>query len=98
MIKNTNISLNQTVSKVKGNIVSDMSGEKVMLSVKNGKYYSLGDIGGEIWDLIEGGISVNQLITSIMSTYEVDRAKCEKQVVSFLEHLLDESLIEISNS
>ena len=51
MIKNQNISLNQTLSQVKGNIVSDMGGEKVMLSVNNGKYYNLGEIGGDIWDL-----------------------------------------------
>jgi len=33
---------------VEGNIVSNMDGEKVMLSIKNGKYYNLGEIGGFI--------------------------------------------------
>ena len=35
---------------MKGNIVSDMGGEKVMLSIENGKYYNLGEMGGEIWE------------------------------------------------
>ena len=52
MIKNRTLSIQQSVRQVKGNIVSDMDGEKVMLSVENGKYYNFGDIGegfGNLW-------------------------------------------------
>ncbi|MDQ0198798.1 lasso peptide biosynthesis PqqD family chaperone [Neobacillus ginsengisoli] len=92
------ISIGQTVSQIKGNIVSDMGGEKVMLSVKNGKYYNLGGIGGDIWDLIEEKKSVNQLVSTLLTDYEVDQSECEKQVISFLELLLNEGLIEISDN
>ena len=54
MITNQNISLNDEVSQREGNIVSDMGGEKVMLSINNGKYYNLGEMGGEIWECNEG--------------------------------------------
>ena len=40
MIKNQNISLENMIVQSKGNIVSDMDGEKVMLSINNGKYYN----------------------------------------------------------
>jgi hypothetical protein len=96
MIKSGNISLGQSVVQIKGNIVSNMGGEKVMLSVKNGKYYNLGDIGGAIWDLIEEKTSVNQLVIKLMSNYEVAQSECEDQVISFLELLFEEGLIEIS--
>ena len=95
MIKNLNVSLTQTVSQVKGNIVSDMSGEKVMLSVDKGKYYNLGEIGGQIWDLIEEKIDINQLVVTLMSKYNVEQSECEEQVIAFLEHLLEEELIEV---
>ena len=36
------MSLKSVVSQVEGQIVSDMGGEKVMLSIPNGKYYNLG--------------------------------------------------------
>ncbi|MEY2192774.1 lasso peptide biosynthesis PqqD family chaperone [Neobacillus sp. BF23-41] len=98
MIKNKGISLNKIVVQVKGNIVSDMGGEKVMLSVKNGKYYNLGEIGGEIWDLIEEKIPVNQLISLLKSKYNVVQTECEEQVISFLYHLVEEGLIEISDN
>lgn len=78
-----------------GNIVSDMDGEKVMLSISNGKYYNLGKIGGVIWDLIEKPISYLELVDFLVSNYEVDRGECEQQVLSFLESLKKEELIEI---
>jgi len=96
MIKSGNISLGHSVVQTKGNLVSNMGGEKVMLSVKNGKYYNLGEIGGAIWELIEEETSVNQLVTKLLSNFNVTQNECEEQVVSFLELLLEEGLIEIN--
>lgn len=90
------VSLEDMIMQVQGNIVSDMSGEKVMLSVKNGKYYNLGKTGGEIWELIEEPVLVLELINSLTTIYEVEKADCEAHVLPFLEHLLKEELIEIS--
>ncbi|MEI5893021.1 lasso peptide biosynthesis PqqD family chaperone [Bacillus cereus] len=95
MIKKQVILLNQCVEQVKGNVVSDMDGEKVMLSIKNGKYYNLGRLGGVIWELIEKSIPVTQLVTTLMSEYEVEKLQCEGQVISFLEMLLEEGLIVV---
>jgi hypothetical protein len=95
MIKNQHISLNHSIVQGKGNIVSDMDREKVMLSVKNGKYYNLGEVGGKIWELIWAPISVTHLVTNLISEYDVKQSECEQQVISFLERLLQEDLIHI---
>lgn len=95
MITNENISISQIVSQNEGNIVSDMDGEKVMLSIHNGKYYNLGEIGGEIWELIEKPISIQEVITTLLSQYDVTQEQCEEQVLSFLSLLKTEGLIEI---
>ncbi|NYE03841.1 hypothetical protein F4694_000560 [Bacillus niacini] len=97
MIKNINISLNQFVAQVEGNIVSNMGNEKVMLSVKNGKYYNLGEIGGVIWDLIEKRTEVNELVSTLLTIYDVEMSVCVDHVISFLEPLLEEGLIELSD-
>ena len=95
MLTNQTILLENIVSQCEGNIVSNMGEEKVMLSVQNGKYYNLGEIGGEIWDLIESPKSVNEVISSLLNVYDVTQAECEEQVLSFLEHLFNEKLIEL---
>ncbi|QOR65463.1 lasso peptide biosynthesis PqqD family chaperone [Cytobacillus suaedae] len=96
MIKNTAINLDSIVTQSEGNIVSDMDGEKVMLSINNGKYYNLGEIGGAIWDLMEGHASVKQLVAILMDKYQVDEMECEEHVMLFLTHLEVEGLIRVS--
>ncbi|WP_261381674.1 lasso peptide biosynthesis PqqD family chaperone [Paenibacillus cremeus] len=88
------IDTKQTIAQLKGNIVSDMGGEKVMLCIKNGKYYNLGAIGGHIWELMSEPTTIEQLVSDLMSVYAVERSDCEEQVASFLKHLMNEGLIE----
>ncbi|WP_406944821.1 lasso peptide biosynthesis PqqD family chaperone [Halobacillus sp. SY10] len=89
------VALVQIVQQKEGHIVSDMDGERVMLSIENGKYYNLGELGGEIWDKIEQPKHVSELIDDLLEVYEVERDVCEEQVQAFLEHLRDENLIEV---
>ena len=93
MLKTNSISLKSTIVQSQGNIVSDMDGEKVMLSVKNGKYYNLGEIGGAIWEHLESPILISDLIIALMSEYDVNETECEEQVLSFLNLLAMENLI-----
>ena len=97
MIKNVKLEKEQVVFQVEGNIVSDMEGEKVMLSIHNGKYYNLGDIGGDIWDLLTEPISIESVIAKLQLQYEVGLKECEEHVVTFLHQLHSEGLIRLDN-
>ena len=44
----------QVVVRAEGCIVSDMGNEKVMMSIRNGKYYNLGEVGGRMIKKMEG--------------------------------------------
>lgn len=95
MNKHAAISLHHRLVQGKGNIVSDMGGEKVMLSVHNGKYYNLGEIGGRIWELMEHPTTAGDVVSALTAEYEVSRQDCEQHVISFLEMLSRENLIEV---
>ncbi|MFC0560083.1 lasso peptide biosynthesis PqqD family chaperone [Halalkalibacter alkalisediminis] len=97
MIKNVKLGKEQVVSQVEGNIVSDMDGEKVMLSIHNGKYYNLGDIGGDIWDLITKPISIEGVIAKLQLQYDVETEECEEHVLNFLHQLHSEGLIKLES-
>lgn len=97
MIKSQSISLSHIVAQNDGNIVSDMGGEKVMLSVHNGKYYNLGETGGVIWDSIKKPIVVKELIAALISVYAIEQTECEEQVISFLGLLYEEGLIQLED-
>lgn len=98
MKRKQSILLTQWVVQGKGNIVSEMDGEKVMMNIQNGKYYNLSKVGSKIWDMMKEPISVAQLVNALMSSYAVGQTECEEQVRSFLEHLFEENIIEIGET
>ncbi|OME83939.1 metallophosphoesterase [Paenibacillus sp. FSL A5-0031] len=87
--------LEQLIVQDTNNIVSDMGGEKVILSINNGKYYNLGLMGSQIWVLIKEPVTITNVIDALLQEFEVAREVCEEQVLSFLSHLLEERLIYI---
>jgi len=91
----TRISKLETIVQAQGNLASNMNGETVMMSVESGKYYSLGEVGGRIWSLIESPMTVESLVAALTEEYDVPAAACEAEVVSFLEHLAKERLIVV---
>ncbi|PJN91783.1 lasso peptide biosynthesis PqqD family chaperone [Bacillus sp. mrc49] len=93
MIDSSVVSKNKVVIQKKGNIVSNMDGETVMLSIDKGNYYNLGVLGGEIWSLIEEPMKIDDLIVKLMSEYEVQQLDCEEEVLSFISDLYEEDLI-----
>ncbi|MED3869231.1 lasso peptide biosynthesis PqqD family chaperone [Priestia megaterium] len=95
MIKSDQILPKHIVTQSGGNIVSDMGNEKVMLNIENGKYYNLGEIGGDIWESISKPTQVNELVNHIVKKYDVQTDKCEEEVISFLENMYQENLIEL---
>ena len=95
MIKSEQILPKHVVTQSEGNIVSDMGNEKVMLNIENGKYYNLGEIGGDIWESISKPTQVNELVNHIVKKYDVQIDKCEEEVISFLENMYQENLIEL---
>jgi hypothetical protein len=95
MIKNPSIPLHSQIVQQKGNIVSDMDGDKVMMNIAYGSYYNLGKIGGRIWELAAAPITAVEIVNTLMSEYDVEQTVCEEHVVSFLKQLMDAKLIQI---
>jgi hypothetical protein len=89
------ITLQSIISAKKEIVAADMDGDTVMMSVEAGKYYNLGTTGGMIWKMLESPISVATLITKLLERYEVTREQCEADVLSFLNEVKKEGLLEV---
>ncbi|MFD1952802.1 lasso peptide biosynthesis PqqD family chaperone [Paenibacillus thailandensis] len=90
--------LNAVVVQSEGYLVSDMNGEKVMLSIENGKYYNLGQIGGRIWELINTPVTIRDVVKQLLEEYEIDQETCTRQVFAFLHQLAGEGLVQASKT
>ncbi|MGG4340588.1 lasso peptide biosynthesis PqqD family chaperone [Paenibacillus lautus] len=89
------ITTDALVVQSEGFLVSDMDGEKVMLSIENGKYYNLGRIGGRIWELISSPVTISNMVDQLVLEYEIEPELCEQQVRLFLKQLATEGLVRV---
>jgi hypothetical protein len=89
--------LHATVVRNPGQISADLDGEVVVLSIDNGKYYNMDEVGSRIWALLERPISVAALIDLLVGEFEVEREICEVELLAFIRDLHAGGLVQISD-
>jgi len=67
--------------------------EVVMVNLNNGSYYSMDKAGAVIWNLIDQGITVKQIIELIKDKYSGESSEIERGISQLLVELQKEELI-----
>jgi len=71
-----------------------IDGEVVIIHLKSGTYYSLQNVGANIWNLLENGANVTEIITQITHQYDGNHSEIENAVNQLISKLQEENLIE----
>jgi hypothetical protein len=83
------------VVAAKEQVSCDVGGEAAILNMRNGIYYGLDSVGARVWDLIQQPQSVADLHATVLREYDVESARCERDLLDLLQSLLAEGLIEL---
>jgi hypothetical protein len=89
------ISPESMISKTTKIITSNIGDETVMMSIKNGYYYGMNNIGSTIWELLKKPMRVSELCDILTEKFNVSAEKCLKDVIEFLTFLREENLIQV---
>ena len=73
----------------------DLEGEAVILSLKSGEYFGLNGVGSRIWELVRQPTTVRDIREAIVAEFDVDSDRCQRDLLKWLEEMVDEGLIEI---
>lgn len=87
--------LNSKIVQNKKIDASDIDGDKVMMDLDKGMYFSLNSVGSRIWDIIENPITIDQVVEVLLSEYDIDKNECKETVVSFIKGLEENELIKV---
>jgi hypothetical protein len=87
-----------TIAVAKDKLSADLADEAVVLDLKSGMYYGLDEVGARIWMLIQEPRTVNQVRDALVREYEVDADRCERDLVAFLQELVDQGLVEVRDA
>ena len=71
-----------------------VSGRLVLLDARSGAYYSLDDVGARVWELCDGSRTVADAVATISGEYAADAATVETDVLTLLDDLVRERLIQ----
>jgi hypothetical protein len=89
------VTLSSIVLPVQEQVSCDLSGEVVILNMRNGEYFGLNPVGARVWELLQSHHSVQQILEVLLEEYpDVDRETCTADLFRLLEELADADLIE----
>lgn len=70
-----------------------MDGEAILINLSNGVYYSMDQVGGVIWELVEGQHSVEEMVATLSARYEVSVEQAQADVERLVKELVEENLV-----
>ena len=98
MSANATLAIDSLVVRSQDQLSGDIDHEVVLLSLNQGAYYQLNDVGSRIWELLETPTTVESVIEQMVKEFDVTRDTCEAQVFDFLRALLAERLIVVASA
>ena len=70
-----------------------IDGEAILINLASGNYYSMDKVGARVWERIEVGASVDELVVSIISLYDVAEEEARRDIERLVEALVEEGLV-----
>lgn len=91
----TEIQPTNIVSRDPGLLFSAVDCEIVVFQINQGAYFSLDEIGADIWRRIESPVTVATLCDDLAIEYAADRAIIEQDVLALLADMAAAELINL---
>ena len=72
---------------------SVLDGEAVMIHLQSGRYYSAEGSAAVVWQLLESGVSLGDIVTKVAEHFGVSRDRAGEDVGRFVTELVREELL-----
>src|ERR1700681_4857614 len=84
------------ISRSPSVLTAEVDGEVVMMSIEQGRYFGLDDIGSDIWRRIEPPCSFAALIDGLAADYEAYRATIAADVQNLLGRMVEQDVVRLA--
>ena len=71
----------------------EIDGETVLLDLKSGVYYSLNEVGTEIWRLLGDSATESELAAAVVSDYDIAADEAARDINELINDLSAEGLV-----
>lgn len=73
----------------------ELDGEIVIMSIDNGCYYNLNGTASRVWDLLETGLTLDELCGKLVEDYDLSPSDCVADVADLLADLRRFGLVDV---
>ena len=73
----------------------EFDGESVLVDLRRGEYYGLDGVGAVLWEQLQNGTTLTEMVEAVTLRHEVDEATCLSDVAKLLDQLFAGQLIEM---
>jgi len=84
------------ISRSPSVLTAEVDGEIVMMSIEQGRYFGLDDIGSDIWKRLEPPCSFADLIDKLVAVYDADRARIAADVRALLGRMAAQDVVKLT--
>jgi hypothetical protein len=92
----TPLSESSVVSATSQQVSCALADETLILQLETGNYFRLNQVGTATWEFMQESHSVREIYLEILSQYEVDSQRWERDLYGLLKEMRGAGLIEIS--
>ncbi len=74
---------------------TELDDEGVLLNLKTKTYYTLNKPAIYVWQLLNSGINLGEIVQRVREEFEVDGETAEKNICDLIDELIREHLVRI---
>jgi hypothetical protein len=89
------LSSSSVVVASKDQVSTNLSGEAVILGMRDGVYYGLDPVGARIWELVQAPCAIDDVASAIATEYDVSRERALADLLALAGQLMERGLLEI---
>jgi hypothetical protein len=84
------------ISRSPAVLTAEVDGEVLMMSIERGCYFSLNDVGYDIWRRLDPPCSFAELIDRLAADYDAARATIVEDVQALLSRMVAEDIVRVA--
>ena len=94
-LRNAPVTQHSRVVASRSQLSTNLSGEAVILGLKDSVYYGLAGTGARIWDLVQQPAVLHDVAATIVREFDVDTERATRDLLALADDLLARGLIEV---
>jgi len=96
--KELKLNINQKITFADTVFAQEVDGEMVLLDMNSENYFGLDEVGTAIWQAMQENGVLQEVYNTLLEQYDVEEEVLQKDLLDFVEKLVESGLVEVEEN